>query len=257
MRENITTIKFTALLSAIFAVLTYVITLNMELAFFTPNWVWMSNNFAFTVFGGIFASSLVVMFCEIQKYLSNKSGYEQYIFYQTMYLYVELFLIQKNTEEFIEARTETVPENLLTLHMQKVKSQLNAIRGVDYKTFSSRNKLMIAQNDFCVKSIPKIESFFAADNYLRRTIIKVQIANLEQFSQQKPVTAADPLIFQILTAVNKKSLSFLDDVSEHLNSIDNACHDRFHWDEQKKKFNESYISIFAAENMEEFIKQGE
>lgn len=256
MRENITTIKFTALLSVIFAVLTYVVTLNIEIAFFTPNLAWISNNFALTVCGGIFASSLVVMLCEIQQYLSNKSSCEQYLFYQTMYLYMELFLIQKNTEEFIKAQTETVPENLLTLHIQRTKAQLDAIQGIDYKTFSSGNKLMIAQHDFCVKSIPKIEAFLAADNYLRRAINKVQMANLEQLGQQKPVTvtAVDQWVFQMLTAVNQKSFLLLEDVSEYLNFIDHACYDRFHWGEQKQKINENYISIFAIKNMEEFLR---
>ena len=76
MSGNIKTIKFTAVLSAVFAILTYIITLNVEVAFFAPNWPWISNNFALTVCGGIFASTLVVMLCEVQKYLSNKSSCE-------------------------------------------------------------------------------------------------------------------------------------------------------------------------------------
>ena len=88
MCGNIETIKFTAVISAIFAFLSYFITLNMELAFFAPQWSWISNNFALTVCGGVFTSTLVVLFCEVQKYLSNKADCEQYLFYQTMYLYV-------------------------------------------------------------------------------------------------------------------------------------------------------------------------
>lgn len=110
MSGNIKTIKFTAALSAIFAILTYIITLNMELAFFVPNWSWMSNNFALTVCGGIFASTLVVMLCEVQKYLSNKSSCEQYLFYQTLYLYLALFLIQKPRKNLLKSQQRQSPK---------------------------------------------------------------------------------------------------------------------------------------------------
>lgn len=96
MRGNIETIRFTAIISAIFAFLSYLVTLNIELAFFVPQWPWMSNSFVLTVCGGVFTSTLVVLFCEVQKYLSNKTNCEQYLFYQTMYLYSILFQMQKN-----------------------------------------------------------------------------------------------------------------------------------------------------------------
>lgn len=257
MSGNIKTIKFTAVLSVIFAILTYIITLNMELAFFAPNWSWISNNFALTVCGGIFASTLVVMLCEIQKYLSNKSSCENYLFYQTMYLYLALFLIQKTTKEFIETPTEAVSENLLESNTQMAQCQLNAIQGVDYTTFSSKSELVITQHDFCSGAIPKIKSFLSADNYLKRAILTVQITNMEQFGMRKPITTADPLIFQTLSVINKKSLALLDDVSNYLQSIDSACHNRFAWDVQKKKIHEGYTSIFVSGKIEDFLKQGE
>lgn len=256
MSGNIKTITFTALLSVIFAILTYVITLNMELAFFAPNWPWMSNNFALTVCGGIFASTLVVMFCEIQKYFSNKSSCENYLFYQTMYLYLALFVIQKTTKEFIEAPTEVVSENLLESNTQMAQRQLNAIQGVDYTTFLSKNKIMAAHHIFCSEAIPKIKSFLSADNYLKRAILTVQIANVEQFDFRKPVTSADSLIFQVLTTINEKSSPLLDDVSKYLQTIDQACNYRFGWEAQKQKIHEGYTSIFASVSLEDFLKQG-
>ena len=257
MRGNITTIKFTAILSAIFAVFTYIVTLNMELSFFTPNWPWISNNFALTVCGGIFASTLVVMLCEAQKYLTNKSNCENYLFYQTMYLYLALFIIERITKEFIETPTEAVTENLLEDNVQRAQWQLNAIQGVDYVTFSRKNKVMAAQHNFCSKVVPKIESFLSSDNYLKRAILTVQIANVEQFGMKKFITTADPLILQTLSIISKKSLVFLEEVSNHLQLIDDACHHRFTWEVQKQKIHESYTSIFTAGNLEDFLKLGE
>ncbi len=257
MSGNIKTIKFTAVLSAVFAILTYIITLNVEVAFFAPNWPWISNNFALTVCGGIFASTLVVMLCEVQKYLSNKSSCENYLFYQTVYLYLAMFLIQKITKEFIDAPTEAVSENLLEDNVQIAQCQLNAIQGVDYTTFSSKNELLTVQNNFCSGVVPKIKSFLSVNNYLKRAILTVQIANVEQFGVKKPITTTDPLIFQTLSIINEKSLSLIADISNYLQSIDNACHNRFAWEVQKQKIHEGYTSIFTAGRFEDFLKQGE
>lgn len=257
MSGNIKTIKFTAVLSAVFAILTYIITLNMEVAFFAPNWPWISNNFALTVCGGIFASTLVVMLCEVQKYLSNKSSCENYLFYQTMYLYLALFIIERITKEFIETPTEAVAENLLEDNVQRAQCQLNAIQSADYTTFSSKNGLMVAQHNFCSKSIPNIRSFLSVDDYLKRAILTVQITNVEQFGMKKFITTADPLILQTLSIISKKSLVLLEEVSNHLQLIDSSCHNRFAWKVQKEKIDEGYTSIFTAGNFEDFLKQGE
>lgn len=254
MSGNIKTIKFTAALSAIFALLTYVITLNIELSFFTPNLPWISNNFALTVCGGIFASTLVVMLCEVQKYLTNKANCENYLFYQAMYLYIALFLIQRSTQEYIDTPTETVPENLLEDNVQKAHWQLNAIQGTDYVAFSKKNKIVAAQHVFCSEVIPKIKSFLSADTYLKKVILTVEIADLKQLGKRKPVTTADPHILQALTVINKKSLTFLDNVSNYMKSIDDTCHHRFTWEVQKEKIHESYTSIFTPGNLDDFMK---
>lgn len=45
---------------------------------------WISNTFLLTVFGGAFASMLVVFLYEVRKYLSIKSNTEQYLFYHAL-----------------------------------------------------------------------------------------------------------------------------------------------------------------------------
>ena len=52
MRTQIKVIRFAAINSAIFAVFTYLITLNMEIGFLNLDTSWLSNNFALTICGG-------------------------------------------------------------------------------------------------------------------------------------------------------------------------------------------------------------
>ncbi len=90
MRESIKVIKWCSAISLIFLILTYIVSVNIDSSFIAVNTVWLSNNFLITLFGGVFASMLVVGLCEVQNYLSAKSNAEQYIFFQGMYLYQAL-----------------------------------------------------------------------------------------------------------------------------------------------------------------------
>lgn len=256
MRSNIDTIKFTTIVSAIFALLTYIVALNMELAFFAPQWPWISNNFVLTVCGGIFASTLVVLLCEIQKHLGNKTNCEQHLFYQTLYLYSLLFQMQKNVEEYIINREEPVPEGLLEKSAQMAQCQVNAIRSIDYVTFCKTNPLVIAHRNFCMKELVKISTALECWNYLKRAILTTRINNWETIEKEGPITSASALVRQTLVITNEKYLSLLNNLSDYLEVVDQKCSNRFGWNELRLNISESYISIFNSANLESFLAQG-
>lgn len=255
MSSNIKTIKFTAKLSGLFALLTYVITLNIELAFFSPHWPWMSNNFALAVCSGVFASMLVVMLCEIQKYLDNKDCCEQNMFFQAMYLYQVLFQLQKNVEEYLGEQNCEVPDNLLDGPTQMAQCQINAIRGLHYTPLSKKNRLMIAHRTFCTERSAEFDSVCTWKNYLRRSILETRIDNLKQSGTEGPVTSTDALVKQILTTINGKCLSLLDYLSDYLTVIDQTCNNRFEWCKIKSIIHENYISLFETGKFEDFLTQ--
>ncbi len=100
MRGSVKVIKFTTVMSILFLVLTYLTAVNIETHMVGFNTVWLSNNFALTVFGGVFASMLVVLICEFQKYITTKASVEEYIFYQGLYLYCALYLMKQNISDY-------------------------------------------------------------------------------------------------------------------------------------------------------------
>ena len=69
MSTNISVIKFTAKTALALAVLTYATTLNIETNFVYPLAPYISNDLFLTIFGGAFASVLVVLLSEIHQYL--------------------------------------------------------------------------------------------------------------------------------------------------------------------------------------------
>ena len=120
MRGSIETIKFTFILSLLFGIITYLVTVNIETNFFILNTIWISNNFVLTVCGGIVASFLVVLLSEIQKYLSTKSSSESYLFYHAVYLYSALFLMQQNILDYAKNSNKAIPENVKKANKEAV-----------------------------------------------------------------------------------------------------------------------------------------
>jgi len=151
MITSVKVIKFTSILSIIFLVITYLITVNIESGFIQFHTIWISNNFLLTVFGGVFASTLVVLFCEINKYLIDKKNTENQLFFQTMYLYQALFLMQHIILDYQSHPKAQIPENLFDNTTQMIKSQVCYLRGVDYSCFKKDN--VIDQRHLLFKKI--------------------------------------------------------------------------------------------------------
>ncbi len=257
MRSNIETIKFTGLFCLVLAALTYVVTLNVEIGFFQPNWSWMSNNFVLTVCGGAFASFLVVMLCEVQKYRSNKLSCENFLYIQAMYLYSVLYFLDRNIDEYITTPDKPVPDNLVDERMMMIRSQSMAIRSVDYITFRKTNSLVTAHKNFCTNGLAKADSIIGSGNYLKMAIIQTQIKNLEETHSKGIVTSADKLVAQTLAALKNQISPVLSDVSTYLGIINQHCNVRYDWEEQKAKIHDSYISLFEAGKFEDFLKGAE
>lgn len=254
MRGNIETIKFTSFFSILFALLTYIVTLNIELGFFHPNWSWMSNNFALTACGGVFASFLVVTFCEVQKYISNKLSCENFLFVQAMYLYIALYLMSKNIDEYITNKNEIIPDNLIDERIIMIRNQAMTIRSVDYITFRKNNILAAAHQDFCTNGLAKADSIVGSGNYIKIAIIQTQIKNVEETYSRGMVTSADKLVAQTLAALKKQILPVLSDVSNYLGIINKQCSGRYDWEGQKTKIHENYVSLFEVRKFEDFLK---
>ena len=149
MRESIKVIIWCSIVSTVFLILTYAVTVNTEAHFVVLDSVWISNNFLITLFGGVFASMLVVLLCEIQKYLSSKRRTEQYLFYQSLYLYQALVQTRIFIEDYLSHEEWILPDNLFDESVRKIQCQLNAIQTTDYATFKhSENSLMVEHGRF-------------------------------------------------------------------------------------------------------------
>lgn len=258
MRSNIETIKYTGVCSAIFALLTYLVTLNMENGFFRLNSSWISNSFVLTICGGAFASFLVLLLCELQKYRSNKLSCEDYMFCQAMYLYSALFSMYKNTGEYLENKHTIVAENCLDANIHIALSQITALQSVDYIVFCKRNILVQTHQIFCIKRIPQFRSAIERYGiYLKLAINTVQLNNLKEYGNSGTITPKDETVAKTLIKINNELKELVAEISNYLSAVDQNSKGKYNWAKIKGEISEGCISIFGSESFEDFIKDVE
>lgn len=255
MRGSVKVIKFTLLMSILFLALTYFTTVNIEAHILAFNTIWLSNNLALTVFGGAFASMLVVLVCELQKYITAKTSVEEYIFYQALYLYQALFLMQQNICDYQKNGEADVPDNLLDETTRMVQSEIIALQSTDYAPFGQKNSLLIAHQEFCKKIAIDMQPIMKGCNAVKIAINKVKIDYLYQNLPNRVVTSVDEPLQTVLSIQFDRISEALDEVDKYLKEIDRCCNKRYDWEGQRKRIRSSYVNIFEAWNFEKEYKK--
>lgn len=167
------------------------------------NSVWLSNNLALTVFGGAFASMLVVLVCEIQKYIATKKSVENHMFYQALYLYQSLFLMQQNICDYQKNSTVDVPNNLLDETTRMIQCQITELQYIDYVTLIKKNNLITVHQEFCKKTAIDMQPIINGCYALKIAIGKVKLIYLSQNLSMKAITSVtEPLKSVLRTRTN-------------------------------------------------------
>ena len=133
MKTHVLRIRFELFGSVLFAVIAYAVSVNMEIAFFTPNWWWMSNNFALTVSGGVFTGFLVALLSEVREYEEKKAKMESNIIYDTREIYKLMERIYDKAQKCLKTIDLAEEENVF----QREEKELNYFVGKLRETESS------------------------------------------------------------------------------------------------------------------------
>lgn len=255
MRGSVKVIKFTAAMSILFLALTYFTTVNIEAHIIELNTIWLSNNLALTVFGGAFASMLVVLICEVQKYITARASMEEYIFYQAIYLYHALFLMQQNIFDHQKNAEAGVPDNLLDETTRMIQSEIYALQSTDYVPFSQKNLLLAAHQKFCNRTAIDMQPIMNGRNAVKIAINEVKISYLKQSIPDKIVTSVEEPLQTVLSVQVRRVSSALKEVDTYLNDIDKYCNYRFGWEKQREQIHSNYVNVFEAWNFDKEFKK--
>lgn len=238
MRTSINLIKFSGVLSLVFVIITYVISLDNTLTF-----NWLSKDFALAISSGIFAGFFVMLICEIQKYLKAKEKVERHMFYQTVYLYIQVFLIRKNLNESLENKSKEIHKNLLTEYKNCASNQIYALRQIDYITFSKKNLFTINASKFLTQELDNIEKFLNYCNCLEIAVLTAQQNYIQIGVFNRIITSSDEIVSKTITKLINLASEKEEEISTQLQLIDDNCKNRFNWKEQREKIKNGYRSL--------------
>ena len=206
MRSNINTIKYLAMLSAVLLLITYSISLNVENRWIFLDTPLLLNSFPFAIAGGSFASILVVLACELQKYQSIKRQIKNYMFGLLFSLYEQVTIIHYNSKRQLNYVSAPVPNNRIDEIANRGKMCLTSLASIEHITFCKNN------------SIEKQLIQYKGDSGTR----------IHLFLQ-------DSVFLKMVLSFVEKSLSV----------IDKEIKKRYHWSELKRNvicFEEKYVS---------------
>lgn len=252
MKSSIYTIKFLVILSVVLLLATYCISLNDENRWIVLNTPWLSNSFVFAIFGGTFASLLVVLACEIQKYQSIKRQTEDYIFGQLFSLYSQVTIIHYNTKRQLDDRVSPVPSNLIDEIANRGKMCLTSLTSIDYFTFCKHCIIKKQLIQYRGISGTRILYFLQNTVFLKMAINEDRIDLLKK-GKDVLITSDMPKTRQTLEKIFNDSSVVLSFIENSIEIIDKDCNKRYHWSELKRKVI-SGEEDFVSPILDDFLK---
>ena len=252
MKSSIYTIKFLVTLSVVLLLATYCISLNDENRWIVLNTPWLSNSFVFTIVGGTFASMLVVLACELQKYQSIKRQMEDFIFGQLFSLYAQVTIIHYNTRRQLNDTLSPVPSNLIDEVAYRGKMCITNFTTIEYVTFCKDNVIEKQLSQYRGNVGTQINLFLQNTVFLKIAINEDKIALLKQ-GRDELITSQNPKTHQTLKKIFDDSCAVLSFIEKSLEVIDKECKMRYHWRELKR----SIISgeeVFVSASLDGYMK---
>ena len=238
-------------MSGILAVLTYLISLNIAFDWF--DWGYFSNNFTLTIFGGAFASMLVVLICEIQKYLDNKRLSEDALLAHVGHIYAHLYLMVTNLKRQQENEKEPVCKDLIWGHLENLKREIEIIRSIDYTSFSKKNKFVMKNKEFNNWIMTDFSPFVSEGTNLAIAVNNDQIGNIVATGSQGKVTSTSPYTSVVITKLIRRTTEMISIVDDYGKFIDDSCQNRYVWG--LKKLSVEKAADIELTDIDDYIKE--
>lgn len=231
MGSSIKVIRFTIRAAIVGVILTYLVSLNISYGWFDLKW--LSNNFLLTVFGGAFASMLVVMICEFQKYFESKTSTEISIFYNASWLYGQLLILKNLIQKMFDSPKDPMATGMFAQTEHNIKMQLSTFRQIEYATFSKRSSLLKNFYLFRFQTIPNIEKIIINFRNLDTAIVTDKLNSIKTFGAEQRITSNSPNTGKALKIQYRDLVYALDEVDSFMALLDAECNGLFKWAETK------------------------
>lgn len=251
MTTSVKVIKFSWKICVALCLLTYLVSLNKAYGLFDLKW--LSNDFLFTIVGGTFASMLVVLLCEIQKYLHLKRETEWQLFTHVGHIYAQLRVAQVTLNSLNENSVETVTDNLLHTLVDTLKKESAIVENLDFAPF-------LKDSDFHKRHL-RLQKWLLADFakfvsnciYLQIASNTDKIENLKNFGHEGKITSASTLTGATIRKLLEQSTPLVQYADAYMEALDKYCNGRFLW--QLRKASVEMAFDLKETTLEDFLSK--
>lgn len=224
MRSNVHTIRVTTCLSLILVIITYLILIKGVWGW--GDFKWLPDTFLLTVFGGAFASMLVVLICEISKYYENRERTETFFYSHLFYLYGQLQVLLKNIEFLVE-HNDIIQKDALTQLIHNSEAEMNTVFFVDYAPYKADNAILAEKENYNRTVFPVVQSFLKDCRLFEVAVLTDKINKIEkEIGVDSKADDNANLVLMKLSEQIQEPLSLIDAL---LTKIDQLCNGRYNW----------------------------
>lgn len=234
------TIIYLVILSILCLVISYAISVNMEIGFCVINSRFISNNFLFTCFSGAFASILVLIATEVYRFIQMKKSIEQFLFSQLAFIYGQLQASNTNTTNLIN-NNGLVVDSLLSSFSNTIKQITPSLRLLDYNPFFSSNRSRAIKRIITrlfSTEINQLDSLSSDCIYLPMAICTDKLYALSRGESDAVITSTSPNTQKTLNVLNKEIIRLTAQILIDLTELNTACDNSFHWNDIEKKLSD-------------------
>ena len=254
MSSSVKTIRLTILLSILFVLLTYLITVNMEIGFVSINSGWISNNFLLTVFGGAFGSTVVVLICELHRYWILKKETEIRIYSLLYSILAEIVVFNNSARTYLQKTDLPVHEKTLDANRERALAAISTLETIDYRPLFKENDFWSTLSAFSQKSYQRIKQYISDEQFLNIAVLKDQLEMLKN-GVSGDVTAKCTNTGKTLEILLKNGERCAEDLKALFDRLDSIRNGKIKWSESKQKI-ESFQKVLGLNEYETFIERG-
>lgn len=227
------TIIYMIVFCLFFLVMSYIVSVNKELAICSANSVWVPKDFLLSCFTGIFASFMVLIATEVYKFFQMKRSMEQRLYEEMATIYGQLHIAENGIQNLLSSN-ERMPTNLLHYLSKAIRQMTAGMRTFDYNPmFKGKNTRIIIRIIQRLQSaqLNRLESLANDCIYLEMAIIADNIKGHENGVLSPIITSGSPNTNKTLIALLKEIQSIKPLITTNLAELNAACENRFHWSE--------------------------
>ena len=254
MGTIVKSIKILIWVALVSLLLTYLISLNIEICFISIGCNVVSNNFLFAVFSGIFTSTLVVLICEIYKYYDTKKRVESVLFTQLASLYGQLLIIRNNVGRYLHNLKDPLPMELLQMPTSNSLTILNNIRIIEYCSFKGKSEIEDGLQSFNNDIAARLDNFLIDCRVLDIAIYEDRISFMQNGISNPVITSICDKSHKVLVIINKQIEGYINEVDSFIIKIDQKCNERYDWVKRRNSMSQNILySKFSG--LEDFISK--